>query len=221
VAGVYDGVTTFGELKKYGDFGIGTVEALDGEVIIFDGHVLQVTADGKVHQLGDSVKTPFASVTFFDADKSQIVAAGLDFPGFQTLMDKSVPSINMFYAIRIDGIFSYVKTRSVPAQKKPYPPLVEVTKNQPEFEFHDVEGTIVGFRAPPYVSGINVTGYHLHFVTKDLSGGGHLLEFRVKEGTTTVDITPEFYMTLPGKDSDFYKTDFSQDRTEELNKAEK
>ena len=33
LAGVYDGILTVGELKGYGDFGIGTFEGLDGEMV--------------------------------------------------------------------------------------------------------------------------------------------------------------------------------------------
>ena len=42
-----------------------------------------------------------------------------------------------------------MKTRSVPAQEKPYPSLVEVTQNQPTFEFNDVEKEqLLGFDVP-------------------------------------------------------------------------
>jgi len=35
--GVYDGTVTCGELKEFGDFGIGTFDALDGEMVFLDG----------------------------------------------------------------------------------------------------------------------------------------------------------------------------------------
>ena len=40
-------------------------------------------------------------------------------------------------------------------------------REEPIFEFHDVEGTIVGFFTPDYLRGVNVPGYHLHFITAD------------------------------------------------------
>jgi acetolactate decarboxylase len=49
VLGVYDGVQPAGEIEKHGDFGIGTFEALDGEMIAVDGRYYQVTSDGSVH----------------------------------------------------------------------------------------------------------------------------------------------------------------------------
>ncbi|MCL6449529.1 MAG: acetolactate decarboxylase [Armatimonadetes bacterium] len=125
----------------------------------------------------------------------------------------------MFYAIRIDGTFSYVKTRSVPEQAKPYPPLAEVTKNQPVFEMRNVRGTVAGFYCPPYVEGLNVPGYHLHFVAEDRRQGGHLLECSFQEGKVQMDQTREFYLTLLAG-SDFAVADLTTGRAEELKKAE-
>ena len=52
----------------------------------------------------------------------------------------------MCAAIRVDARFEYVKTRSVPRQRKPYPPLVESKTNPPSS--HDVSGSLVGFGFP-------------------------------------------------------------------------
>jgi acetolactate decarboxylase len=108
----------------------------------------------------------------------------------------------------------------VPGQQKPYPPLAEVTKNQPTFEFHDVEGTLVGFWCPSYVDGINVPGYHVHFLNADRNAGGHLLDFTMESGQIQLDATPNFYMCLPVNE-EFGEIDMTQDRTQETNKVEK
>lgn len=63
--GLYDGEITCGELKKQGDLGVGTFDGLDGEMVVVDGRILQVKADGKVLPAPDGEKTPFATVTFF------------------------------------------------------------------------------------------------------------------------------------------------------------
>lgn len=217
--GLYDGEVTCGELKKHGDLGVGTFDGLDGEMIVVDGSILQVKADGKVLAAPDGEKSPFAAVTFFRSDQEQQVKELADYSQLQRLLDGLVVNRNVFYAIRIDGTFSYVKTRSVPEQEKPYPPLVEVTNNQPVFEMRNVRGTVVGFYCPPYVDGLNVPGYHLHFVTEDRRQGGHLLECSIQEGKVQMDETREFYLTLPAG-SDFAMADLTTDRAEELKKAE-
>jgi acetolactate decarboxylase len=219
--GVYDGVLSYGELKEHGDFGIGTFNGLDGEAIGLDGVYYQIKADGNVYAVPDDATTPFAVATFFDADRSLPLPIGLDFAGLAAYLDGQLPTENIFYAVRIDGTFDYVKTRSVPGQTKPYPPLTEVTAHQPEFEMHNVSGTIIGFRCPPYVSGVNVVGYHLHFITEDRDAGGHVLDFTLGETTATVDDTANFVMLLPGPGSDFYRSDLSKDRSGEVEQAEK
>ncbi len=219
--GVYDGVLSYGELKEHGDHGIGTFHGLDGEAIGLDGVYYQIKADGKVYAGPDDATTPFAVATFFEADRSLPLPAGLDFTGLADYLDGQLPTENIFYAVRVDGTFEYVKTRSVPGQTKPYPPLTEVTANQPEFEMRGVSGTIIGFRCPPYVGGVNVVGYHLHFITADRSAGGHLLDFVLGEATAYIDDTANFVMLLPGPESDFYRSDLSQDRSAELEQAEK
>lgn len=165
--GLYDGMISLADLKAHGDFGIGTFEGLDGEMIFYDGVFYQVKADGIAYIPEDSLTAPFAVVTFFDTDKEVRLADGTDYVSLLTFLDEILPTDNIFYAVEITGTFSYVQTRSVPAQHKPYPPLTEVTEGQTVFEFTDVEGTIVGFFSPPYADGINVPGYHLHFLTDD------------------------------------------------------
>lgn len=219
--GVYDGVVDFAALKGYGDFGIGTFEGLDGEMIGFDGNFYQVRADGIAYPVSDSMETPFACVTFFDTDYEEELPEGFDYEQIQELLDNTLPTSNIFYAIKIEGTFSYMKTRSVPGQQKPYPPLVEVTKNQPIFEFANIDGTVVGFQCPAYVAGVNIPGYHLHFLTETNNAGGHVLEFQVADTVAYVDYTSDFLMILPGEGSDFYELDLTQDKQEELEEAEK
>jgi len=219
--GVYDGVMDMKTLKQYGDFGIGTFDSLDGEMVVCEGEVYKIRADGKAYGVEDTETTPFASVTFFESDREIGLESGMDFAGLEEYMGEVLPTANIFYAIKIDGSFTYMKTRSVPAQKKPYPRLSEVTASQPEFKLYDVSGTIVGFCSPPYVSAINVPGYHLHFITDDRDAGGHILDFNIEEATAYIDDTPQFMMLLPESDSDFYEIDLSKDYQMELEEVEK
>jgi acetolactate decarboxylase len=221
LGGVYDGVMDYETLQGYGDFGIGTFTGLDGEMVAFDGDYYQVKADGIAYPVSGTQQTPFAAVTWFDADSEWDVPAGVDYAGFQEFLDGVLPTENAFYAVRVDGVFSYMKTRSVPAQTKPYPPLVEVTAHQPEFEFRNVAGTLAGFRCPPYAAGVNVVGYHMHFLTESRDAGGHVLDFTIENATVKVDRTGDFLMILPDGGSDFYKIDLTPDNQEELEKAEK
>lgn len=218
--GAYDGEVTCKELKKHGDFGIGTFDALDGEMLALEGKVYQIRADGKAYCAEDSLSTPFAAVKFFEADKTIVPDTSLNFKELEECLDRLLPTKNILYALKVEGVFKYIKTRSVPKQRKPYPRLVEVVKNQPTFEFHNIRGTIVGFRLPAYVDGINVPGYHLHFITEDRSAGGHLLECSTSNVTIEVDYTRAFFVVLP-EHGDFYQVDMTEKKEGELERVEK
>lgn len=218
--GVYDGAVSCGELKRHGDLGIGTFDALDGEMIVLNGQVYQVKADGVAYNVDDSVQTPFAAVTYFDPDRKVEVQSAVDYAMLQEVLDDTLSTENILYALRIEGTFEYIKTRSVPRQTKPYPRLVEIVEEQPIFEFHDIKGSIVGFRLPSYVKGINVPGYHLHFITEALDAGGHLLECSFKDITVEIDDTSEFFMVLPDN-KEFYTVNLEEQKQAELDKVEK
>lgn len=218
--GVYNGEITYKELKQYGDFGIGTFNDLDGEMIGLKGKFYQIKADGIAYSVDDSMKTPFAVMTFFEPDKSVLLDETMDYDQLKQYIDRLFLTKNIFYAIKIEGDFKYIKTRSVPRQNKPYPRLIEVVKNQPTFEFHNVKGTIVGFRIPDYMEGINVPGYHFHFITEDKKAGGHLLECRLQDVRIEIDYTSALYMVLPER-GEFYKADLTKKRQTELEKVEK
>jgi acetolactate decarboxylase len=122
--------------------------------------------------------------------------------------------------LRVDGRFDYVKTRSVPRQRKPYPPLAEVVESQPTFELHDVQGSLLGFRFPLYAQGINVAGNHFHFITADRDAGGHVLEFRLARGELRVDHEADLRLELP-PGVDLPVPDPADAKREELDRIER
>jgi len=207
--GVYDGDFTFGELNKHGDFGLGTLNDLDGEMIGLDGVFYQVRSDGKVFVVPDTARTPFAAVTFFEADKSVALTKPLGCRELESYIETLLPSKNIFYAIRVEGSFDNVKTRSVPRQKKPFPPLTEAVKHQTYFELNNVRGTMAGFRLPEYVKDINVAGFHLHFITEDRQAGGHVLNCTVSNVRIEIDYSRDLDVSLP-ETGGFDKADLSQ-----------
>jgi len=217
--GVFDGNMTFKDLKAYGDFGLGTVQALDGEMVELDGQFYQVKSDGLAYRLNDSTKTPFAEVTFFKPDETVALSGTFNLTQLGEYLDSRLNTTNIFYAIRIDDTFDYVKTRSVPIQSKPYPTLAEAVEDQKIFEFHNITGTIVGFRCPAYINGVNVPGYHMHFLTSNRSTGGHLLDFELKNASIKVDNLYDFEMALPNND-EFNNADLSGNQQASLAEVE-
>ncbi len=195
--GEYDGSTTFGDLRKKGNFGIGTVNGLDGEMVALGGRFYQVRVDGKVSQLDDSVKTPFAVVTFFNATKKSSISSAGEKKTLENVIDRLLDSNDHFSAVKVHGDFSYIRVRSVPRQQKPYVGLKKVIERQAVFELKDVKGTLVGFRFPNYMKGVNVPGYHFHFLTDDRTAGGHVLACTVEKATVELAESSEFFLRVP------------------------
>ena len=220
LGGILDGGTEYASVAKKGDFGIGTFNHLDGEMIALDGHFYQVRADGHVYPADPSAKTPFVTVTRFEKDSEFPVSGSPDFKSLLAQIDAKLPTKNIIYAVRAEGEWEYVKTRSVPAQKKPYPKLEQIVKTQPVFEFHKVRGTLVGFRFPEYMSGLNVPGYHFHFLTEDKKAGGHVLDLKVSSVTVSLEECSGLELLFPG-DKEFYQADLSGKDKTALIKVEK
>ena len=195
--GDYEGTTTYAELAKHGDFGIGTFNGLDGEMVALNGVFYQIPTDGKPRQINPEAETPFASVTFFEADQTLYFAGALNYSELTAYIDQILAPESAMYAIKIHGVYDYAKTRSVPMQTEPYPTLTEVIRNQSIFTLNNVTGTTVGFRLPTYMDGVNVAGYHFHFITDDEGAGGHLLDCIVRNATIEIDYTYRFELALP------------------------
>ena len=195
--GGYDGVVSCGELRAKGNFGIGTFDHLDGELILLDGVIFQAKADGAVVRAPDSLTVPFAAVTYSNPRLVKTIGKAPDYESLKKLLDTLRGGDNMFYAIRVDGVFDTVKYRSVPPQVKPYPKLAEVAAHQPVFERRGIRGTLVGFWCPAYAATLNVPGYHLHFISEDRKSAGHLLDCVWQGGTADAEMISEFRVSLP------------------------
>ena len=220
VEGIYEQNIPFSEIKKHGDFGLGTFNDLDGEMMMFDGLIYRIGSDGKANQItDDEICTPFSCVTFFQPSSEDELAKELSYEEFLNWLKELMPSPNLFYAFRIEGEFEYIKTRSVPKQEN-YRPLVEVAKEQPTFEFNNVKGTMAGFYTPAYMSSLSVPGVHLHFITEDLASGGHLLECRPRKVNVELQYLYTLELSLPSN-LDYLTWDFQRDIGKDLDKAEK
>ncbi|MEA2262839.1 MAG: acetolactate decarboxylase, partial [Acidobacteriaceae bacterium] len=155
VQGVYERAVSSRFLLNYGDFGLGTFENLDGEMVVLDGTIFWVRSDGRVVKIVDDVGTPFAVVTHFTADQNYTIENASTFEEITEICDQYRDSENLFYAIRIDGSFAHIHTRAMAATLDGLP-LAKAAAIQPEFEFTDVEGTLVGIWAPQFSSALNI-----------------------------------------------------------------
>ncbi|MGA2403831.1 MAG: acetolactate decarboxylase [Syntrophobacteraceae bacterium] len=201
--GIYKETATIGEVKLHGDFGLGTFNELDGEMVLLDGVAYQIRTDGQTCEVSDDVQTPFACATFFDPVSVETIDWELDNQDFKALLERIIPSENMFYGIRIDGTFNQIKMWSVPKQPD-HRPITEVRPSM--FTFSDVYGTLAGFYTPEFIKALSMPGFHFHFLTADRRFGGHLKECNLKNLRISVQFISRLELDLPST-FDFMTTD--------------
>jgi acetolactate decarboxylase len=171
VAGLYDREVSVKAILEHGNFGLGTFANLDGEMVVLDGHVYQVTGSGQVSEAPADAGAPFAFVTTFQPQINVSIASVNTFKDLEAHCDNFRRSGNIFYALRLDGSFKRVRTRAVnPPQ--PGTRLIDAAKVQSEFNFADIEGTLVGLWSPGFSSAFSVAGYHFHFLSADPQHAG-------------------------------------------------
>ena len=218
VEGIYQGAVRIGTLREHGDLGLGTFENLDGEMVVVEGHFFQVRSDGSVRECDDDVLSPFAVVTQFAPDVTVTLDQCQDLSRLTSQFDALRHSDNLFFGLRADGHFEYVHTRAM-CRTPEGMPLIKAAAVQPEFEFRDVAGTLVGFWTPDYAKTLNVPGYHLHFVSTDRSQGGHLLQCRGNDLRLQIQREGDYHVALPDTE-DFLKANLRRDPTADLAQAE-
>jgi acetolactate decarboxylase len=218
VQGIYERAVSSTFLLRYGDFGLGTFENLDGEMVVLDGIVFQVRSDGSVSRIVEDVGTPFAVVLKFVPDMQETIPTAASLQDLTKICDQYRDSSNLFYAFRVDGRFEHVHTRAMRATTDGLP-LAKAAAIQPEFDFHDVAGTLVGIWAPQFSRALNVAGYHFHFLSDDRTKGGHLLECKGTNLRMALEKLNEFHLSLP-ETEEFLKADLAKDTSQDLAYAE-
>ena len=200
LAGGYDGNATVGEMLRHGNFGLGTFNGVDGEMMVLDGRVYRGNADGRAGPVSKKELTPFAVVVAFRPQGSMRVAGGQSLEHLQATLDALPYSASRILAARIDGHFETIKIRSEPKQKPPYRPLGEVIKEaQVDHTLSGVQGTLIAFRFPAAASSVNVAGWHFHFLTSDKTRGGHVLNLTTGAGRAALEEISDLRISFPAQ----------------------
>jgi acetolactate decarboxylase len=210
VSGYYDGVISVSELKEKCDVAIGTFEGADGEMIMLDNKVYKAKVDGTVVEANNSELIPFANGAKFVIDDI-IKVSSSNIKDFKKNLDDYINNHykNDFVIIKINGLFKGITVRSIPKQNKPYKPLDYVVDNmQKVYTYENIRGTIIGFKNPYFMNNINTTDYHMHFISSDLSKGGHVLDLDISNLDVLISIKNSLELKLP-ENIEFNSYDFN------------
>ena len=219
VEGLYQGAVRVSLLLHHGDFGLGTFIDLDGEMVVLEGVCYRVTSDGLVTTVDGDHLVPYAVVTRF---RPEFAKQSQQFKTFSELVaacDALRSSENLFYAFRVEGEFSFMKTRVMKAVPHGTG-LKAASSGQQEFTFRDQKGTLVGLWSPGFAGSFSVPGYHFHFLSADRKKGGHVLECEAVDVTIGGCAMHEMHVSLP-ETAEFLRADLSRDPSDDLMRAER
>lgn len=178
--GNYDGEMKYQNIISKGNHGIGTFNGLDGEMLAINGNFYKLKSDGTVEIVDSNEQTPYAVVCDFEPEFIQKNLKLKNTDQLAELVNKYVSTNGgqYMYAIKVEGSFGEVSTRTVSKQTKPYKKLNEASKEQKVFSIKNTDGSIFGFWTPKYLNTLSVQGNHFHFINEDKNSGGHLFDFK-------------------------------------------
>jgi acetolactate decarboxylase len=216
-------VLSAGELLAEGDTGLGTFEDVNGEMIVMDGHCFRADQDGNVTEIPPETGVPFAAVAKLYGEQEFLLKDMPDISYIRAELTRKIEErfgLNSMHVVRIDGVFEKVDARSEAPYRSHHISLKEILgQNQKAFIFENIRGSLVGVYFPDYMDGINMPGWHLHFLSEDRTIGGHVFDVSIREGTAKVDKITNIYINLP-KEAAFDTYSLKQDLQEEIKSVE-
>ncbi|MGT2799410.1 acetolactate decarboxylase [Streptococcus marmotae] len=223
MAGLYGGSLTVGELLEHGDLGLGTLDSIDGELIVLDGKAYQAKGSGnqpEVVEVSHDVKVPYAAVIFHQAEVIFKQRFEMTDQELQARIESYYDGENLFRSIKIRGHFSKMHVRMIPKSSSDMK-FADVATHQPEYTAEDISGTIVGIWTPEIFHGVSVAGYHLHFISDDHSFGGHVMDYVISQGFVEVGAVDQLDQRFPVQDRQFLFAKFNaKEVREDIDKAE-
>lgn len=195
--GGYDGVATLEEALAGGDHGLGTVDRLDGELVVVDGEPWRVDWTGRAELLSPQTRTPFVVVSTLDNPRT-VRLRDTDRAGVIAAVEDLVDDPGAIVSVRLEGTFHSVLVRSVPPQDPPYRPYAEVcAEHEVRWDRRPFHGVFVGFRFPDLDPGATIPGLHLHGLDRLRTTGGHNHEMHVNDAVLSVGISRDVAVHLP------------------------
>ncbi len=197
VGGLFEGTFKMSEVLKSGNYGIGTMDGLDGELVIIEGKPYLIESNGNIREVDAEERTPFASMIEFKPTHTLNYKEVLNKEQMDEIILEEIQGMNYFHAVKITGKFKLIKARAVKKQKKPYPKLVEAVKEQGYFDYTETTGTLFGFYTPHFIQGVGVGGYHVHYLSDDGKEGGHVFDYEIEDVSVEMALAEDLILKMP------------------------
>ena len=194
-------IITVRELLQHGDSGLGTFENVDGEMIVADGHCYRADEKGSVTEIPPETGVSFSSVTFLQTERREDLTEITGIEPLKSLLTVKIEErfgLNSMHIVRIDGYFEEVKARAENGFHSQHVSLKDIlAKTQKDFVFRNLSGTLICVYFPDYMDGINMPGWHFHFISADRTRGGHVFDLHMTNGEAIIDKIQCLTIQLP------------------------
>lgn len=181
----FAGLVNLSSLKYFGNFGIGTLEGMDGELILSENSFYSANQNFDVHEPELTMQSPFFILTRFSPSSFSNYQVNNETDFFKKI--HLAYSCGDLMAIKAVGKFDKLTLRSGEKKHPPYPELENILKTTVKREFEKIEGTLVGFYFPHSFNGMTQENFHFHFISGNRKIAGHLLGFTKAKLKTTID----------------------------------
>ena len=194
--GELKGKITTDSLNTKQTYGLGPVEFLKGEILVFEGQTfISKVIDSISHEVN---KVPSVSAPFFVYSSNSNFKA-VEFNRENYTLKELEDYINLIYIdydqpliIRIDGIFDNIKVHSVnlPEDKKVSSPD-EAHQGLTQYDFKNISGSLIGFfsRQHKAVFTHHDSFFHAHFISNDREILGHIDELNLDSSKIKLQVS--------------------------------
>ena len=177
-------------------YGIGPIEFLKGEIVVFEGQTfVSKVIDSVSHQ---TIKIPSVRAPFFVYSTNSDLKV-IEFNRENFTLKELEEYINSVYKdydqpllLRIDGLFDNIKLHSVnlPEGKKVSSPD-EAHQGLTQYDFKNISGSLIGFfsRNHKAVFTHHDSFFHAHFISDDRQVLGHIDELKFNASKVTLKVS--------------------------------
>ena len=133
MAGLYGGTMTVGELLEHGDLGLGTLDSIDGELIVLDGKAYQAKGSGdqpEIVEVSPDALIPYAAVVPHQAEVIFRQRFEMTDKELEERIESYYDGENLFRSIKIRGEFSHMHQRPSLLMLQPISLNIVVTMSQ-------------------------------------------------------------------------------------------
>ncbi|WP_233130982.1 acetolactate decarboxylase [Polaribacter tangerinus] len=177
-------------------YGIGPIEFLKGEIVLFEGQTfVSKVIDSVSHQVTKipSVRAPFfVYSTNSDLKVVELTLDNYSLKEIEEHIDSVYKNYDQPILIRIDGLFDNIKVHSVnlPEGKKVSSPE-EAHQGLTQYDFKNISGSLIGFfsRNHKAVFTHDDSFFHAHFISDDLEVLGHIDETDFNSSKVTMKVS--------------------------------